>query len=119
MGQPTAQSVTTEPAFPAEAVSGSPRGRGASFYWGVRLASLVIVLAGWQLVGSQINPIFLSTPTRILAALFDITRNGQIFEALRVSLLGIVLGFGAAIVIGVPVGILMGRSRTIEAALEL
>ncbi|MCC7369501.1 MAG: ABC transporter permease [Chloroflexi bacterium] len=105
----------------AEAPSGSPAGASGSRPRGflvARLVTLVIVLAAWEIVGRQINPIFLSTPSRILVALADMIRNGQIFVALRISLLGIALGFTSAIIVGVPLGILMGRSRLAEAILE-
>jgi NitT/TauT family transport system permease protein len=94
-------------------------GHGPGFYWAVRLVSLVVVLGGWEILGARINPIFLSTPSRVTLALMDLVRTGQIFEALRLSVLGLAIGFGAAILVGVPTGILMGRSRTVEAALEL
>lgn len=84
----------------------------------VRLASLVVVFGGWEVVGSHVNPIFLSTPTRILVALFDLIRSGKLLGALQVSLLGIALGFTGAIIVGVPLGILMARNRIVQAALE-
>lgn len=93
-------------------------GRPAAFYWLIRGLSVFVVLVAWEVLGASINPIFLSTPSRIALALFDITRNGQLFEALKLSLLGLVIGFGASILVGVPLGILMGRSRTIEAVFE-
>ena len=103
----------------AEAAAQPKRiGRPAAYYWLVRGLSVVVVLSAWEVFGGSINPIFLSTPSRIALALWDITRNGQLVEALKLSLLGLVIGFGASILVGVPVGILMGRSRTFEAALE-
>lgn len=86
--------------------------------WLVRLVSLFVVFGGWELVGSRVNPIFLSRPTRILAALVHLVQSGQLLAALQLSLLGIALGFSAAIVVGVPLGILMARSRVVQAALE-
>jgi NitT/TauT family transport system permease protein len=116
------RSLALRPVRPTDPLSGvrtSTTGRrGASYYWVVRAISVVVVLGGWELLGAQINPVFLSTPSRIVLALGALLRNGQLFEALRISLLGIVLGFSAAIVVGVPLGILMGRNRTAEAALE-
>jgi ABC-type nitrate/sulfonate/bicarbonate transport system permease component len=44
--------------------------------------------------------------------------NGQMLDALRISILGIILGFGAAVLIGVPLGIIMGRNKSVEAALD-
>jgi NitT/TauT family transport system permease protein len=79
---------------------------------------VVVVLGAWEVFGAQINPIFLSTPSRIAVALFNLVRTGELLVALRLSLLGLVIGFAAAVVIGVPMGVLMGRSRTVAAALE-
>lgn len=93
-------------------------GRGAGYYWAIRAMSVVVVLGAWEVLGAQVNPIFLSTPSRIGLALFTMARTGLIFEALRLSVLGLVLGYGAAIVVGVPLGILMARNRTAEAAFE-
>jgi NitT/TauT family transport system permease protein len=90
----------------------------ATFYLLVRASSVVVVLGAWEVLGAQINPIFLSTPTRISVALYNLVRSGELLEALRLSLLGLALGFSAAIAVGVPVGVLMGRSRMVEAALE-
>lgn len=86
--------------------------------WVIRGLSVVAVLGAWEVWGAQINPIFLSTPTRIATALFVLIRSGELLEALRLSLLGLLIGFGAAIAVGVPLGILMGRSRTVEAAFD-
>ena len=115
-------SVVAEPARTPAVATAAPAarrgGRGAGFYWIVRVLSVIVVLAAWEVFGASINPIFLSTPSRIGLALWTIIRNGQLLEALRLSLLGLLLGYGLSIVVGVPLGILMGRSRTVEAALE-
>ena len=93
-------------------------GRGGGYYWAVRAVSVVVVLGAWEVLGANVNPIFLSTPSRISLALLTMLRTGQIVEALRLSVLGLALGYGAAILVGVPLGILMARNRTAEAALE-
>jgi NitT/TauT family transport system permease protein len=110
---------------PAPSVTGAQadqrrgrRVRGTTFYTVVRALSVVVVLGAWEVFGAQINPIFLSTPSRIAVALFNLVRTGELLVALRLSLVGLVIGFAAAVVIGVPMGVLMGRSRTVAAALE-
>src|SRR4051812_1171849 len=92
---------------------GPPAGRPLTNRWLLRLASLVIGLVAWEIVGANINPIFLSTPTKISAALVELIRNGQLVNALGISFAGMAIGFGAAVLTGIPVGILMGRSRTL------
>jgi NitT/TauT family transport system permease protein len=82
--------------------------------WLLRAASLIVVLGLWQVVGSNINPIFLSTPTAIAKALVALLANGELLQALGVSILVVLAGFAAATVVGVPVGLLMGRFQTFE-----
>jgi len=36
--------------------------------WALRFGSIILVLIAWQIVGSSINPIFLSTPTAIASS---------------------------------------------------
>ncbi|HVO89409.1 MAG TPA: ABC transporter permease [Casimicrobiaceae bacterium] len=82
--------------------------------WLLRAASLLVVLLAWQIVGGNINPIFLSTPTAIAKALGALVGNGELPKALGVSILVVLAGFAAAMLVGVPVGLLMGRFRTFE-----
>ncbi len=82
--------------------------------WGLRLLSLAVVLVLWQIVGSRINPIFLSTPTKIAAAFAATIASGELPQAVLVSLGVTAAGFFAALIIGIPVGLLMGRFRTFE-----
>ncbi len=86
--------------------------------WGLRAASIIAVLALWQIVGSRLNPIFLSTPVAIFKAGIKVIVNGELPAALLVSLGVVFSGFLAAIIVGVPLGLLMGRSRTAEYLLD-
>lgn len=82
--------------------------------WSLRAASIVVVLIAWQLVGGSINPIFLSTPIAIAKAFAAVLSNGELVKALGISVLVVLIGFAIATVVGVPVGLLMGRFRTFE-----
>ncbi len=82
--------------------------------WVLRGLSLAVVLILWQIVGSQINPIFLSTPTKIAAAFVDTIGSGELPSAILVSLGVTVAGFVSAMVVGIPIGLMMGRFRTFE-----
>ena len=82
--------------------------------WVLRLLSVVIVLALWQYVGARINPIFLSTPTKIAAAFYATISSGELPLAVLASLGVTLAGFLSAMIVGVPVGLLMGRFRTFE-----
>lgn len=86
--------------------------------WALRAASLAVVGVTWQIVGSRLNPIFLSTPTAVFKAGVALVANGELPAAMLVSLGVVFAGFGVAILVGVPLGLAMGRSRTVEYLLD-
>src|SRR5215470_15770662 len=84
--------------------------------WVITLASITFVLILWEIFGRQINPIFGSYPSAIAVAFVDLARSGKLLAALGQSLQPFVVGYGLAILAGVPIGLLIGRYRTMEAA---
>ncbi len=85
--------------------------------WVVTVASLGLFLSFWEYFGRDINPIFGSYPSAIFAAFIELARNGKLAAALFQSLQPFVVGYGIAIVIGVPLGLVIGRFWVAEAAL--
>jgi NitT/TauT family transport system permease protein/sulfonate transport system permease protein len=73
----------------------------------------VAVLAAWEGLGQAgLLPRYLSTPTLILAALWEVTSDGELVQALAVSLyrvsVGFVLGTGAGVALGLGAGLVPG-----------
>src|SRR6202142_4184660 len=87
--------------------------------WAITLASVVGMLVLWEIFGRQINPVFGSYPSAIAVAFWELLRSGELWSALAESLQPFFVGYGLAIVIGVPVGLVIGRFRTAEAALGI
>src|ERR1700748_1220214 len=87
--------------------------------WLITLISLGVLLGTWELFGRDINPVFGSYPSAIAAAFVELARTGQLGAALIESLRPFVVGYGLAIVAGVPLGLVIGRFRTVEAALGI
>ncbi len=87
--------------------------------WLITFASIAAVLIFWEIVGRQINPVFGSYPTAIAVAFWELLVTGQLWAALFESLKPFVVGYGLAIVIGVPLGLLIGGFRAAEAALGI
>jgi ABC-type nitrate/sulfonate/bicarbonate transport system permease component len=87
--------------------------------WVITLTSIVCVLILWEIFGRDINPVFGSYPSAIAVAFWELLRTGQLGAALYDSLRPFLLGYALAIVIGVPVGLLIGRFRVAEAALGI
>jgi NitT/TauT family transport system permease protein len=82
--------------------------------------SMVGFLAFWECAVALglVNPLFTSSPSRIALAGYEMFVDGSIYEHLEVSAHEFVVGYGLAIVIGVPLGILMGWYSRLNAVLE-
>lgn len=87
--------------------------------WAITTMSVVFVLAVWEFFGRDINPVLGSYPTAIAAAFWELLVTGELQSALYESLRPFALGYGLAIVIGVPLGLVIGRFRVAEAALGI
>ena len=87
--------------------------------WAITFTSVVCLLIFWEIFGRQINPIFGSYPSAIAVAFWELAVSGQLSSALYDSLRPFMLGYGLAIVFGVPLGLVIGRFRVAEAALGI
>ena len=76
------------------------------------ILSVVVFLTIWQIVGAGINPILLATPLAVAGAFGDITRDGTLVPAFLRAMEVLGVGFGLSAVVGIAVGVLMGRSET-------
>jgi NitT/TauT family transport system permease protein len=88
--------------------------------WILGTIATVIFLCLWELAVATggINPLFTSSPTRIAAAAAEMFADGSIWGHLRVSGLEFVVGYSLAILVGVPLGILMGWYSRLNAVLD-
>jgi NitT/TauT family transport system permease protein len=83
--------------------------------WVLSLGSLTALIVVWEFLGRDVNPVFGSYPTAIAVAFIQLVRNGRLATALVESLQPFLAGYGLAVVVGVPVGLLIGRFRALEA----
>ncbi len=84
--------------------------------WAITLISVGGLLVLWEIFGRDVNPVFGSYPSAIAVAFWELVLSGQLWSALYDSLRPFLLGYGLAIVVGIPVGLIIGRFRTMEAA---
>src|ERR1044071_6770944 len=79
--------------------------------------AVILFLAFWEWAGTSgaINPLFTSSPSRIINAFVKLSASGELLNDIRVSSLEFLYGFGLAIIVGIPFGILMGWYRLVEA----
>jgi ABC-type nitrate/sulfonate/bicarbonate transport system permease component len=84
----------------------------------IRAASIVIFLAVWEIFGRRSDPILFTYPTAIGAAFWQLLASGELIKQLAGSMSALVVGFAASLILGVILGLLMGRSRVAEAIVE-
>jgi NitT/TauT family transport system permease protein len=87
--------------------------------WAITSLSVAVLLGVWEFFGRDVNPVFGSYPSAIALAFVEVVRTGQLGAALYESLRPFVVGYGLAIVVGVPLGLVIGRYRVLEAALGI
>jgi NitT/TauT family transport system permease protein len=105
---------------PEPIAAARPRSRWSSLQWKVYpWISILVVFALWQYAGSHLNPIFLSTPTKTFAAFGEQLRSGEMLRNFQETAGTFLVGLGASLVLGAPLGIVMGRYRVAESLLEI
>lgn len=89
-------------------------------YIGLSISSVVAVLLVWCLLtyGGYMPPDFLATPVQVLRAGIEQVGDLSLFGHMGSSLTVILSGFLLASVLAVPLGILMGSFRAVQALLE-
>ncbi len=83
-----------------------------------KLVAVAAALALWQASDAFLRPIFISTPSKVVSALVTLIGNGQLPGAFLRSLLEMLAGLVIAGIVGIGVGLLMGRIRLVERALD-
>lgn len=93
---------------------------GRRAYLLTSIATFAVLLAVWSAVtlSGLVPPLFLPSPVAVAQRLVLQVQNGQLFTDTAVSVYRIAGGFLFATVAAVPIGILIGTSGRIEAALE-
>jgi NitT/TauT family transport system permease protein len=76
---------------------------------------LLLLLGVWELAGALTGIRVLSRPSQVIAASWLYLPNGELLHNLAYTLLEVFLGLALAIVIGWPLGLLLGWSRRFNA----
>ena len=86
--------------------------------WIARLVSIVVVLGAWEVLGRRIDPLFMSYPSAIATAAYDMTKSGELIVGMASSLTTLLKAFTLATLIGITLGLLIGRYKIIDATTD-
>jgi ABC-type nitrate/sulfonate/bicarbonate transport system permease component len=86
----------------------------------LRFSGLALFFAAWEIASriGWLDPLFASSPSLIIEKLVDMIADGSIWPHVLASANIAALGFGLSVLVGVPLGLAMGRSKTIRAVLD-
>jgi NitT/TauT family transport system permease protein len=87
--------------------------------WIITLSSVAILTLLWEWFGRDINPVFGSYPSAIAEAFWELVQSGKLAAAMVESLQPFAVGYGLAILLGIPLGLVIGRYHVAEAALGI
>ncbi|HTV77134.1 MAG TPA: ABC transporter permease [Steroidobacteraceae bacterium] len=89
-------------------------------YWALAAVGLAIPLAGWTLLTltGSINRVFLPGPLDVLQRLATWFNNDDLLGDVLISSFRVVAGWILSAVIAVPLGLLIGNFRVVQALLE-
>ena len=80
--------------------------------------SLALGLSVWEVIARALPKAFLAPPSAVFGRLVTLTADGSLPMALLGAMQHMVAGYLLAVIVAVPVGIVVGRSRTVATAVE-
>ncbi len=85
----------------------------------IRVVSILVTLVVWEYVGRNVNPILFTYPVAIARAFYELVATGELFGFLWQSLQVLAYGFSLALVLGIFLGVIVGRFAAAEYAIDL
>ncbi|MBV8837698.1 MAG: ABC transporter permease [Alphaproteobacteria bacterium] len=82
------------------------------------LVSVGLGLLVWQLLSLRVRPLFLPSPALTLQAVGELWDDGTLIQSIGASLARIMAGWSLGLLIGIPVGILMGYFSIVRRLLD-
>ncbi|MFL5042659.1 MAG: ABC transporter permease, partial [Xanthobacteraceae bacterium] len=82
----------------------------------IRVVSIAIVLALWEMLGNRIDPVLFTKPTLVALAAVQMVASGELWTYLAPSLVVLAIGLSLAAVIGIAVGLALARFWVIDVA---
>ena len=97
------------------------RPRSAVERWGtlLRYGSIGLVLAIWEYAGHTGERLLIPPFSTTVAALWRMTISGELLSALALSNQSLAIGFTLTVLLGIPLGLLLGRFPTLDRASSL
>jgi sulfonate transport system permease protein len=85
----------------------------------VRLLSIFVLFIAWEYFGRRVNPILFTYPTAIGRAFIGLVASGELQSYMKESLLVLLYASILSVVVGVFLGVVMGRFSIVDWATDI
>jgi ABC-type nitrate/sulfonate/bicarbonate transport system permease component len=116
--RPSATAAADSPRLDSPEIEDIAPPQQKSRLWIVRTLSVIFVLGSWEVLGRQVDPLFMSYPTAIAVAASVMIASGELLSGLLASLHTLIYAFTIATVIGITVGMLIGRYKIVDVSTD-
>jgi len=91
-----------------------------SLYWALGTTTFALVLGLWCFLsyGGKVTALILPTPGKVVASAVNLWASGELWPDIKISVFRISMGFLASAVLAIPLGILIGAYKSVEASQE-
>ena len=86
--------------------------RSERLFWNV--LGIVLFLLAWEIIGRWLGSRVIAPPSGVAKEYMELLRQGNMLRELVSSMRQMLVGFGLACLVGMPLGILMGRIKVVE-----
>jgi NitT/TauT family transport system permease protein len=103
----------------AERIASARRRRHRLINLAIRLASLALALALWELAAANVDPALFTSPSKVAVAAYRMVLSGELWTYLWPSLVVLAIGLAIAVVLGIGIGLLLARFWVLDVALNV
>ncbi len=86
--------------------------------WVLNVLGIVLVCLLWQVAGARLGDALLATPVQVAGTLADTLRDGAFWSGLGEMIWQMLVGYLLSIVVGIPLGIAMGRVHAVRSIVK-
>lgn len=89
-------------------------------YWALATTTFALVLALWFYLSysGKVSALILPTPGKVVSSAVSLWTSGELWPDIKISVLRISMGFLASAILAIPLGILIGAYKGVEAVQE-
>jgi len=92
----------------------------APIYWSLAVGTFLLVFGAWCFAsyGHHVSSLILPTPSDVVLSAVSLWHKGELWPDIKISVFRIMAGFLASAVLAIPLGILIGAYKSVEASQE-